>query len=402
MPMPSPNHPVLRELILDGLGNLQALKGRTLLALVGIAMGTAAVIAMLHIGYNARAEAMHRFESLGIDRVSITPLGNAKSTASISEGFARGLLTSEIGLAAVAPIVQSGATIRIGRAMIGATLIAAGDGIYALTNAVLTRGRTTSDFDGFASYVVLGAGVAREIQAASGRPSEVGDRITVQNQVMTVVGLLGATDSNIVLNVDLNQSIVVPFAAARRLLRDPEISSVAAQLAPGVDERDTTNAITEAFRRQDRNGGNIRVQTARQLIAGLDQQMRVYGLLLLAIGTVSLLVGGVGVMNVMLMSVMERRREIGVRMAVGARGRDIATMFVTESLLLSAIGSGLGTVVGTAAGWIFAYLSGWHFEPAPTALPLGIGMAVVVGIFFGLYPAMRAARLDPIHALRTE
>jgi putative ABC transport system permease protein len=160
--------------------------------------------------------------------------------------------------------------------------------------------------------------------------------------------------------------------------------------------------VIEAYRKQVRDGGDIRVQTARQLIAGLDQQMRVYGLLLLAIGTVSLIVGGVGVMNVMLMSVMERRREIGVRLAIGARGRDIAIMFITESLLLSALGSTIGIFLGTAAGWIFAKLSSWQFEPAVTALPLGVGMAIAVGLFFGLYPALRAAKLDPIHALRAE
>jgi putative ABC transport system permease protein len=104
----------------------------------------------------------------------------------------------------------------------------------------------------------------------------------------------------------------------------------------------------------------------------------------------------------MLMAVMERRGEIGVRLAIGARQRDIATMFVTEALLLSGIGSAIGLVLGTVAGWVFAAASGWRFAPSATALPLGIGMALAVGLFFGLYPAMRAAKLDPIHALRAE
>jgi putative ABC transport system permease protein len=162
---------------------------------------------------------------------------------------------------------------------------------------------------------------------------------------MTVIGLLAPTLANPVLNLDFNHSVVIPFSAARRLVRDPQISNIVAQLAPGFGDEKVAEAVTHAFRNRVRDG-SVTVQTARQLIAGLDQQMRVYALLLLAIGTVSLVVGGVGVMNVMLMAVMERRGEIGVRLAIGARQRDIATMFVTEALLLSAIGSAIGSCWG--------------------------------------------------------
>lgn len=107
-------------------------------------------------------------------------------------------------------------------------------------------------------------------------------------------------------------------------------------------------------------------------------------------------------MNVMLMSVMERRREIGVRIAIGARQQDIVVMFLTESMLLSAIGAVVGTIIGSAVGFAFAKISGWTFCPAWAALPLGVGMSVCVGLFFGLYPAVRAANLNPIDALRAE
>ena len=148
--------------------------------------------------------------------------------------------------------------------------------------------------------------------------------------------------------------------------------------------------------------GSVRVETARQLINSLQNQMRIYDLLLFGIGSVSLVVSGAGVMNVMLMSVMKRRREIGLRLAIGARRRDIGIMFLAEALVLSALGSLLGTGLGTFAGWIFARSSNWPFLPAPMALPLGAGMAVTVGLFFGYYPADRAARLNPISALRSE
>jgi putative ABC transport system permease protein len=148
--------------------------------------------------------------------------------------------------------------------------------------------------------------------------------------------------------------------------------------------------------------GAVQVTTAREMIASIEEQMRIYAALILGIGAVSLVVGGVGIMNVMLMSVMERRQEIGLRLAVGARCRDIRLMFLSETLILSAIGSATGTSVGYLAGWIFAGSSGWQFEAALLALPLGAGMALIVGLFFGIYPAARAARLEPVAALRSE
>ncbi|RXT36373.1 ABC transporter permease [Bradyrhizobium betae] len=396
----SPKHHIVRELALESVRNVRSLKGRSLLALIGISIGTAAVIAMLHIGHSARIEAKRQFESLGIDRVIITPLIGSGATTPIPFAFAKELVNQQTGLATVAPIIVSGTTIRAGRATLGATVIAADEEFYSLAMAVMAAGRPTTALDGLSPYAVLGAHVARGLRAEVGKVLAPGDQLTVQTQRVTIIGILAETDPNPVLNVDLNQSIIIPFAAARRLLPDPKISSIAARLAVGADERNMIDAVTQAFKSYDRQGGGVRVQTARQLIAGVDRQMAVYGLLLLAIGAIALVVGGVGVMNVMLMNVMERRREIGIRMAIGARRRQVAGMFVVETLVLSAIGSSLGTVLGTAAAWGFAACAGWAFTPSPTALPLGIGMAVAVALFFGLHPALRAARMDPILALR--
>jgi putative ABC transport system permease protein len=390
-----------REVVLDGLGNLQALKGRTLLALTGIAIGTAAVIAMLHVGHNARAEALRQFEVMGVDLVAITPRGEGTTPTILPLETVRALPSQGLGIAQAVPFIATGTMIRAGGATIQANLVAVTDGLYALAKVAVAQGRRTSELDGFALFVVLGADLARDMAAAAGQQVRIGDAVRMDDQVLTVVGVLGPAFPVPLLGLDLNRSAVIPFGTARRLVSDLQITTVAARLAPGADDRATAARVADYFHARLRPG-DVQVQTARRLIDGLEQQMRVYGLLLLAIGAVSLVVGGVGVMNIMLMSVMERRCEIGLRLAIGARRRDIRTMFLTEALILAAPGSLLGTGLGTLAGWLFAEDSGWSFLAAPLALPLGGGMALAVGLFFGSYPAARAARLDPIAALRAE
>jgi putative ABC transport system permease protein len=394
------NAVLLREILIDAAGNLRALKGRTLLALVGIAIGTAAVIAMLHIGSNARSEALRQFAALGSDLVNIAPGASGAEATIIPLDTARGVVAQRIGIEEAAPFIQSGTNLRVGRSSIPASLVAATDGVYALAQARIASGRRTSDLDGYSAFAVLGADVAHDVADALGHPLATGDQIVADRQTVTVVGILESLPLNPILGLDLNHSVIIPFGTARRFLPDPQITNVAARLAIGADDKATTTRVRSYFETRLR-GGTVQMQTARQLIDGVEQQMKIYGLLLLAIGSVSLVVGGVGVMNVMLMSVMERRQEIGLRRAIGARRRDVRAMFLIEALILSGVGSLVGIVLGTFSGWVFAKSSGWTFEAAPGALPVALGMALAVGLFFGSYPAARAACLDPITALRS-
>jgi putative ABC transport system permease protein len=384
----------------EAAGNLLALRARTVLALVGISIGTAAVVAMLHIGSNARSEAVRQFEALGTDIANIMPISNASVRTIIPADMPRALVTAQIGVAAAAPLIQNGITLRLGRASTTASLVAAADGLYDLARIGVVEGRRTSDLDGNAAFAVIGSDLARDVSRLAGLPLRVGDQIVAGEQSLTIIGVLRPGAFNPILGLDPNRTVIVPLGAARRFMPDPEITNIAMRLTPGADDLVTSSVVQNYFAARLRTG-SVQVRTARELIAGIERQMRVYGLLLLAIGAVSLIVGGVGVMNVMLMSVIERRQEIGLRRAIGAQRGDIAVMFLTEALMLSGAGSLFGTALGTFAGWIFASISGWQFEAAPGALPLAVGMSLAVGLFFGSYPAFRAAQLDPIVALHS-
>ena len=173
-----------------------------------------------------------------------------------------------------------------------------------------------------------------------------------------------------------------------------------ARLAPGADADAAVAALTAYLTPKMDEAPSV--QSAKQLIAGMASQMRLFELLLGAVGSIALALGGVGVMNIMLVSVAERHREIGIRLAIGARRWDIQALFLSESVLLSVLGGILGIGLGFLASWSFAWLSAWTFVLSATAAPIGAGVSVAVGIFFGFYPAVMASRLDPIEALRSE
>ena len=392
---------IRRELIADAVATLAAVRQRSLLALIGIAIGTASVIAMLNIGHNARLESERRFLAMGTDLLVVQKsyTVDAADTAIRLDDAVR-LGDHVTAIAAVAPTVLTSAALRAHRTRTDATVVGATASLAPIAKLSLQAGRFVSDFDGARTFAVIGATVA-ETLGAPGRPLALGDAVQIGAYAFTVIGLLADTAQSPLLPADFNTAVIVPLPSARRITPDPQITTVIARLRPGADDGATAAAVTAYFTDRLR-GDAIEVRTARQLIAGLARQMQVYTLLLAAIGGISLVVGGVGVMNVMLMGVIERRREIGLRLALGARRRDIRTMFLVEAVVLASVGGGVGTLLGLGAAFAFAFASGWRFDLAVAVLPLAAGVAAAVGLFFGIYPAVSAARQDPITALRAD
>ena len=229
---------------------------------------------------------------------------------------------------------------------------------------------------------------------------KVGSSIRVGQYVFTVVGLLAPTLPSPMMPLDVNSSLFMSIPNTRRVLVSSSVSTAMARLAPNANADAAAAAVTAYMAPKLDSPPNV--QSAKQLIAGMASQMHLFELLLGAVGSIALALGGVGVMNIMLVSVTERQREIGIRLAIGARRWDIQALFLSEAVLLSVVGGVLGIALGLFASWVFARLSGWDFVLSPSAAPIGAGVSVVVGIFFGFYPAVMASRLDPIDALRSE
>ncbi|CDO79239.1 putative permease of ABC transporter [Pseudomonas aeruginosa] len=364
-------------------------------------MGCSSVIAMLNIGSNATDEAMSIFKDMGTDTLVVqfpfAPQAPMPMPASLDT---EPLLRDVAGLEHLAALGLYSAPVTFHGRTSNASIVGASAGLAAAARLRLREGRFLSRFDDHDTYVVVGATIA-EALGAPGDPLRLGEQLTVNDYLFRVVGILQPQASAALLPFAANDSLFVPAPGMPRLQPAAEVSHVVARVSPGADVYSVGAALGAALTAR-LPGHEAQVQVSQQVLDGLKRQTRTFTYLLAGLGIISLLGGGVGVMNVMLMSVAERRREIGVRMALGARQRDIRNLFLIEAVTLTAAGALSGAVLGVAAAYLYARFSGWTFSLAYAALPLGMGSTLLVGLFFGLYPAVSAARLQPVEALRDE
>jgi putative ABC transport system permease protein len=391
---PSTVESVLR----DAWGNLMALRQRSALALIGIVVGTAAVVAMLSIGRMAAEQALKPFLAMGVDLLSVQATSPDSQLQSLD-------LATVLDLPRQAPGVQAATAYRVGQQRTDIdplspppAILAALPNLADIAGLKLEAGRFLSESDAEALVAVLGAAVAHPSDGRRGAVS-LGDQVRAGGYLYRVVGVLRPTPHNGLAPTDFDRSVLIPLASARRSLDGPDPTGALVRMSATADEKMVADAVSAAL---TRGSDRIILRNARDAVAALKAQKSANTRLLAALAGISLLVGGLGIMNVMLMSMMERRQEIGLRAAVGATPRDIQLMFLAEALVLAAAGGLLGSVLGAGIAYLAAVLSHWPFRLAIYAIPLGVAVAITVGVLFGLYPAIKAANLDPIEALRAE
>ncbi|QDX32084.1 ABC transporter permease [Dickeya poaceiphila] len=396
--------PSLRQQLSEPLESLRLLGRRAVLALSGIAVGCGAVVALINIGHNAEAQAMAVFRNMGSDLLVATvqvPVGRQMPVYPATLPDMAALPQAVPDIRAASALIITSMASRIGGRSVNTVLAGVNPALSSVLDLQLAQGRFLSAFDAHSTHAVIGAHLVDEL-AAKGVQVVPGTRVQLGGYLFQVVGILQPRGQNPLLTVSVDDSILVPIEGMSRLIPAPNINTVLMRNRSG----ETLEQVASQVRSQLQlllPGQQIEVQIPQQLLAGIAQQSRLFSWLLAGLGGISLIVGGVGVMNVMLMNVAERRREIGVRMALGARPRDIASLFLLEAVALTTAGALLGALAGVGAAWLFVVVSGWAgFVFAPLSLLLGVGSSVLAGLFFGLNPALAAARLQPVRALRDE
>ncbi len=404
--------------LLTALDSLRTNILRTALTTLGIIIGVAAVIAMVAVGAGAEQRVQALIQSLGANvlivlngtSVSGGARGGSGSVISLTTADARALEQEVPAVRIAAPMVRGSGQIIFGNANWFTTIYGAPQSYLEARDWVVDRGRgfTAADERGARKVALVGQSVVDELFAGT---DPIGASIRIKRVPFKVVGVTGVKGQT-PFGRDQDDVVFIPLSTAKkRVLGGRQVRAdfvgaitVKARTAELIGEAETE--VSETLRRRHRirpgQPDDFVVRNIAQILEARAESQRTMAFLLAAVAGVSLIVGGIGIMNIMLVSVTERTREIGLRMAVGARGRDIMVQFVIEAVALSLIGGLIGSPLGVGGSLAVARLAGWPMIVSPGAILLAMGFSAVVGIFFGYYPARKAARLDPIEALRHE
>jgi len=399
------------------LGALTRNKVRSFLTMLGVVIGVGAVIALVAAGEGARAQVVSQFESLGSNLLTVSPFtsfsfsrgGLQTSSTELTMADVEAIDALATTVALVAPSYSSNGTMTYAGETTSASITGVTSEYAEVNNWQLARGRfiTAADNDNLAMVVVLGPSMVEDL-FGSETVNPVGETVRINRQNYEVVGVLESKGSTGPMNQD--NTVMMPLRTAQIKLGGAgtkEVSSISVQVR-SADEMDLAQAQLTAILRA-RHGletgvqDDFRVQNQEDIVSSVTETSGTFTTLLASIAAISLVVGGIGIMNIMLVSVTERTREVGLRKAVGAKRGDILLQFLAEAVVLSGIGGLIGVGLGIVAAQIITpMLGGTQALVTGQSVLLAVGVSLAIGVFFGLYPANRAARLNPIDALRYE
>ncbi len=394
---------------------------RSILTMLGVIIGVAAVITMLAVGAGAEARIQQQIQSLGSNIMIVTAGARTASgvrlatgtTTSLTEDDAAAIARDVPEVEAAAPSNRGGAQVVVGSANWATQIYGITPDYFVVRNWSLEAGRMfeSAELSGSGKVALIGQSVAREL---FGDADPMDQTIRIKNVPFTVIGILNRKGQSMT-GQDQDDVIMVPLSTARnRLLGTTQgklrqVGMIQIKVRDGVSMAEAQSKVTELLRQRLRAGraGNAQedpfsILNLTEMLQTQEESSRIMSILLAAVASVSLLVGGIGIMNIMLVSVTERTREIGLRMAVGARSKDILTQFLVEAIALSMTGGLIGVALGAAGSWMVAAFAGWETRMSPESIVLAVGFSAAIGIFFGFYPARKAAALLPIQALRYE
>ncbi len=395
-----------------GLKAISRNKLRSFLTMLGIVIGVGCVIAVVAIGNGATKSVENTINSLGTNFIMIFPGAATQSGARIFTG--NSTMTPEDAdaikqecpaVAYVSPMVRTAGQVVAGELNWGTSIQGVSTDYPLIRSWNVDQGSffTDADVKSAAKVAVLGQTTVDNLFPNS---DAVGQVIRIKNVPFRVVGVLEKKGGNM-MGQDQDDTVIVPYTTVmKQLSGKTKIDMIQVSAIAPDQVQEAQNEIDALLRQRHRippNGdADFMMRSQEEIAQAQAQQMGILRTLLLSIAAISLLVGGIGIMNIMLVSVTERTREIGIRMAIGAKGRHVLLQFLFEAVTLAIVGGLIGVGLGVGASEMVGRVLKWPIVVTPVSIALSFGVAAAVGIFFGFYPARKASRLDPIDALRYE
>ena len=385
------------------LSSMMSNKMRTFLSLLGIVIGVGSVVAILNLGQSANESITESMQVGGIDMINVMPVGWSRENSQFDEEFSSNFIKNVQGISSVIVTVSSNANIRNGQEIErGVQISGVTSDYFEANNLELLEGSFFSSTDDLnrRQVVVLGSDLAKELFPAGGA---VGNYVAIfRNQAKRyqVIGVLDEKDMTI--GSSYNNVAFIPYNTYdQRFRRVSQVSSYILKVADGFDPLTVSDDV-ESYLSSIVDSDNYMVYSPASLVDMANQITATFSSFLAAIAAISLLVGGIGIMNIMLVSVVERTREIGIRKALGATPKTIQGQFLVESIVLTLVGGFLGIVFGILISYGIVKYAKWTLHLSWLAIILALVFSMFVGIFFGWYPAKKASKLDPIEALSDE